>query len=51
MKLFPTPHQSTWLSANIKSHDWLYDRSHRIWTELLFLGTAYPVGFLIGLFT
>lgn len=42
MRLYPETGLST---------DWLYDRSHRIWTEIILMFTAWQIGFLIGLVT
>jgi len=42
MKLYPETYQTT---------DGIYDRSHRIWVELILLCCIWPVGFFIGLFT
>ena len=40
MKLYPETYQTT---------DGIYDRSHRLWTELVLVFIAYPVGLMIAL--
>jgi hypothetical protein len=32
------------------STDGMYDRAHRIWTELTLLFVAYPIGFAMSFF-
>ena len=40
MKLYPDTYLTT---------DGVYDRSHRIWEELILIVIAYPFGFVLAL--